>query len=184
MKYNQKTSIKGIYKITECDCSSKEAQKMCDLIKAGFNLIDEFIAKFKIKTHIIENLVPDVGLQAIAENLVNASPSASEALQMKYIAVGTGTTTPTGSDTTLETEVFRDTVDSQERTDKTARNSVLIGYSEANGYTLSEVGAFAGDASATVDSGLLFSKTLISPTIAKTSSKVVFIEITHTFSNA
>ncbi len=58
-----------------------------------------------------------------------------------YGAVGTDSTTPTAADTTLGTEVFRDTVDD---VDTSGSNTVTVSLrvltTEANGNTLVEIG--------------------------------------------
>jgi len=58
-------------------------------------------------------------------------------------AVGTGTTTPTAGDTTLVTEVFRDTIDEVDTSGTdTAVSSLRVLTSEANGNAIAEHGTF------------------------------------------
>jgi hypothetical protein len=133
-----------------------------------------------------ENIVPNVALSSFAKNLVTLGGSlpASDELRISYVAVGTGTSTPLANNTTLETEVFRGTIDSQTSSAGVSKNAILIGFSEANGNTLTEVGAFSGSASGTVDTGTLMSRALFPVAIVKDNTKAIFIEISHTFSNA
>ena len=64
-----------------------------------------------------------------------------------FIAIGTGTTAATGSDTTLETEVFPDGANRSAISTRTkpaakqVRMQMLLGVGEANGSSLTEVGA-------------------------------------------
>ncbi len=182
--------IRGVYAFTVLDCATKKARQICDEIKRRktegmeyTGLLQRFLGEFSLGTVEFHNLVPDAGLEVIAENLSNPSPSAAYDPNISYIAVGTGTTAAAAGDTTLETEVFRDAVDTYSRSGKISKNAILIGYSEANGYTISEVGAFAGAASATADTGALMSRSKLTTTIAKDASKAVFVEISHTLAN-
>ena len=60
----------------------------------------------------------------------------------QYIAVGTGTTTATISDTSLDNEILRKARQSYTQNTNSVVVSMWIGTSEANGSTLSEVGVF------------------------------------------
>lgn len=189
-KYQNSPKIRGIYSFSVLDCATDESKKMCDNIKelkkAGKEYAAEmknFMSKFLVGTLEFHNLVPDVGLQVIAENIANPSPAAEYNPNISYIGVGTGTNSAAAGDTTLQTEVFRDAVDTWSRSDQTAKNAILIGYSEANGNTLSEVAAFAGSASATADTGKLMSRANLTTVIVKDSSRAVFVEISHTLAN-
>jgi len=58
-----------------------------------------------------------------------------------WIAIGTGTTAVTASDTTLETEVSRKTATPSKAGDDTAAFSSTWSTAEGNGNTITEVGA-------------------------------------------
>lgn len=189
MKQSEATGIKGIYKITECDSSSKEAQEMIAKIKAASGktfdaLIKEFHRLFAIREEVFHNIVPNVGLNALAENIVNSSPSAANALKVTYAGLGTGTATPAGGDTALGSEQYRQAISSQTRSGAVAYSTLFVDNGSGNGNTYTEFGLFAGDASATTDSGTMFSRVLISPSFEKTSAKTLTIEASHTFSSA
>jgi len=182
-----KVTAKLKHIITICDCTSEKAKKMSRLISEGASeLIEEYHKLFTVKVHEFTNKVPDVYLEAIAENEVTAPGSlpATSELRTTYIAVGTGTATPVAGDTQLETEVFRNNVNSQIRNGKISQSTLFITNSEGNGSTLSEVGAFCGAASAAADSGTLASHALLSPTVVKTNAKTVTIQINKTYSDA
>jgi len=86
-----------------------------------------------------------------------------------YIAVGTGTTPPADTDTALENEVYRTSLTDSYRSGSQAIFSAFIDAGSANGYTLSEVGLFAGD-------GRLIARALIDPVISKNSSITVTVD--------
>jgi len=93
------------------------------------------------------------------------------------IAVGTGDTTPTSSDTALETEVFRDSVDN---IDTSVSNAVTVTLdlltTEANGNTLTETGIFNDPSAGTMWTRNTFTS------INKTSDINLFLDTTFTIS--
>ena len=93
----------------------------------------------------MRNLIVDSGLAILAS-----------ALTLDYIAVGSGTTAPAGSDTKLENETARKAVASSQSSGNKKYVSVYFGLNEANG-TINEVGAFSGGSTAP-NSGTLFSR--------------------------
>ena len=171
--------IKGIYQVTEIDCTSNEAKALCDEGK-----IEELLDKYSVRVTKYENIVPDVGLAVIAENLNEASPSADFNQLIQYIAVGTDNTAVTAGDTQLGAEVVRKLVATRSRVGGASKNAILLGYTEGNGNTLREVSAFSGDASATPNSGKIMSHSLMTVSVAKTVSIAVFFEITHTLTSS
>lgn len=98
----------------------------------------------------------------------------TELAKNSHMAVGTGTTTPTASDTTLVTEVLRKARQQYLENDTTATSivSMRINTSEANGSTLTEVGGFDAASSGTMRFRLLLTST------AKTSSVEMWIDVT------
>lgn len=102
------------------------------------------------------NLVVDTGLNELRDLLAGIGRRPT------HIAVGTGTTATTAGTTALETEVYRQPLDRRIPTAKRLSTQILIGLSDANGYTLSEQGLFVSDT--------LIARALISPAIEKTSS--------------
>ncbi|MEI7510601.1 MAG: hypothetical protein WCJ84_00405 [Candidatus Peregrinibacteria bacterium] len=180
----------GMYTIVECDASSSLAKKMVGriemLIAEGREFrkeLEKYHAKFAIRKEVVKNIVPDVGFANIAEYCINASPAGSFSPKIAYGAVGTGSSAPASGDTQLGTEVYRATITSQSRVGNVIYNTLFIGLSSANGYTISEFGLFSGSASGTANSGTIFSRILVSPTFSKTSAKTMTIDTSHTFSN-
>lgn len=91
-------------------------------------------------------------------------------LEIKYLAVGTGSTPATISDTALETEIFRSVPTYQTIQGNTLQTTWVLLVSQANAH-LREIGVFIGDATATADSGTLMSR--INIDIEKTSAQEV-----------
>lgn len=93
--------------------------------------------------------------------------------EFTYVAFGTGTATPSASDTSLGTEVIRT---ARQSIDSTPASSVIIsgyiGGSQANGNTITEVGACNSSSGPKLRS---HSKLVIP--IAKTSDKEIWIDI-------
>jgi len=152
-KLKENTKARGNILITLCDCTSDAAKTFLRFIKDENGKINNSLLKkyhelFAINEQLIKNIVPDVALQAMADNLVYSSallPATSE-LHGSYIAIGTGSTTPAAGDTSLDVEYYREGTSSAVRNGKISQLTLFLGNSEANGSTISEVGTFAGDA--------------------------------------
>lgn len=143
-------------------------------------LIAQLNAQTKIaKIEVIENIVPTVGLTAVIDHLTNSSPSPST-LKINYGALGTGTTTPALGDTTLETEVYRNTVASATKSNAIGYISLFFSATETNG-TYREVGLFI-NGTGSADTGTLFSHAAIN--ITKSSVQTLTIDFTITLANA
>lgn len=185
------TGIIGLYRFTECDCSSNSAKKMSEKISAAIKngeknireMIENFHSLFAVRTWEQKNIVPSIGLNILAKSLTN-DPATGYEPRITYGAVGTGTTTPALADTMLETEVFRSLISSQSDNGAVAYNTLFLGYGEANGNDISEMGLFCGDASGTADSGKIFSHVPVVPAFQKTASKTMTVDVSHTFSNS
>lgn len=101
-----------------------------------------------------------------------------------HMAVGTGTTAPTASDTALETEIFpdgsnRSAISSRTKSaSKKVRVQMLILAGEANGSNISEVGC-----SNAATSGTFKNRAIISPVIAKDASYELKIQVETAYSN-
>lgn len=122
---------------------------------------DVFIKKENEWIHdkTINNTITDNGLNFFRDCLRGVITDA----QLKYIAVGTSSTTVTTSDTQLGNEVFRKQIYS--RSAGTTGQCISIGIledTEAN-YSIAEIGVFAGTtASAIANSGIMVSRVLYS----------------------
>ncbi len=92
-----------------------------------------------------------------------------------YVALGTGTTAVANTDTKLYAEVYRTTL-----TDIAVEDGILHLYffvpSAAISGTFTELGLFANGATATLNTGTLFSRTVPSTAISKTSLQALTIQ--------
>lgn len=130
-----------------------------------------------LSDHTYENVVPTVGRAAIANQLTG---SATYPAKITYVAVGTGGGSPAAGNTTLTTELARKAISGASNASNVLTVDGFFNETEGNG-TLTEAGLF-GDgsgtqASATTDSGILFSRV----TISETKSNTETLTVTWTF---
>lgn len=126
-----------------------------------------------------KNLITTVGLGMVVD-LLDGDISDGE---IKYTAVGSGTTAPALGDTTLDTETFRKaTTSTTQPSVSSLRYVVYIAPDEAIG-AIEEIGWFAGAAAgAGADSGIMISRVLYSRT--KTNLESIQVERLDTFAEA
>lgn len=110
-----------------------------------------------VKTVELKNQLTNLYRNSILNQLKG---DAFTSLEIKYMAVGTDATPATATDTQLGAEIFRSVP-----TYKTVENGYtqtiwVLTDLQANQH-LREVGVFAGNASATADSGMLLSRVVI-----------------------
>lgn len=99
------------------------------------------------------NLVVTTGRNLVRDLL------SGNATQLNEFAIGTGITAPVATDTTLETEVFRDQFTSMTAmADGQLQVQYYLGSGSANGNTISEAGLFGNGATATANSGALYAR--------------------------
>lgn len=113
----------------------------------------------------IDNLITDVGKASIADALRGTETNNQGIIT--YCALGTDATAPSASNTTLGSELFRKLISVRSVSDNVATFQTYFTTSEGNG-SLKEAGLFGDDATATVDTGTLFSHLAIDRT--KTSN--------------
>ena len=120
------------------------------------------------------NVVTNVGRNSFASLLAQdttAFPS--------HIGIGTGTTAADVTDTALVTEVDRNALTSDSANAGVITYKAFFSKSEANGSTIAEVGLF--DAAA---SGNMLCRSILSSTVAKTSTISLSITWTITLADA
>lgn len=130
-----------------------------------------------VETVDLSNLITDVGKNLLRDALQDSTFDA----EIHYIALGGSSTAPAAGDTTLVDEQFRKQVTSQEAGSSAGEvvTTTYIAPGEANGFTIEEIGWFAGDgASGTADSGVLIARVLYSR--AKNAEESLQIERTDT----
>lgn len=106
--------------------------------------------------------ITDDGLNLFRDGLSGANNPL-----ITYVAIGTGTSTPTASQHALDAEVFRKAVASYTNGASTGEILVngIIGAGDAVGVVIGEVGFFGGtSASATPNSGVMVARGLYSHT--------------------
>jgi len=151
--------------------------------KAGFKGIWIFTVRGKdgkIKSrNVYENLIPDIGLAQMGKALV-ASLAAKAEIEINKTSLGSGTTAPAVGDTTLETEVFRKDIFSRSSSSTQIFLTAAYSAGEATG-THKEAGLHI-NGTATVDTGILFSRVAIDEVVTATDTLTVDYTITLTSS--
>jgi len=109
------------------------------------------------------------------------SPEDTSSQDANHIAIGDSDPSTSSSDTSLDNEVgrFRYTNASTNGADLVVE--VFIDSTELNGNTIAECGVFTGEASDS--NAAMLNHADISPNVSKTSSKVVTVEVTLTWTN-
>lgn len=114
-----------------------------------------------LRNQTVYNLTPDIMLQALAAQ--TAGTNTTNLGDNLYIALGTGTTAPSASDTTLETETVRKAASDQAVTSTTGKITVFFNSSEVSG-SYAEIALFSSGlaltASVTSNTGVLNSRVL------------------------
>jgi hypothetical protein len=113
-----------------------------------------------------------VTMTTAGENLVRDAGKGLATFVVSYIAVGTGTTPPTASDTQLVSEVGRYATTVSNGTNQgEAIYSVTLQTTDQAGVTIQEVGFFGGTATSTANTGTLLGRVLYNH--AKTNSETL-----------
>lgn len=111
-------------------------------------------------------------MTAAGQNLLRDAGEGNATWVVKYIAVGTGTNTPTANDTQLQNEVARYAVLASNGTNTgEALYSATLQTTDQAGTTIQEVGLFGGAATASANTGTLIGRVLYNH--AKTSSETL-----------
>lgn len=139
-----------------------------------FTLVDTITKKKR--TILQKNLVPTVGRTMIANNLTASSPTND--MQVSHVALGSNTSTPLNTDTTLGTETYRNQVASRTNASNLAYVTGFFSATETSG-TYREAGIFC-DGSGTANTGVLLSR--VSINITKSVTETLTIDWTLTIS--
>ncbi|HYD35562.1 MAG TPA: hypothetical protein VD999_05820 [Vitreimonas sp.] len=127
-------------------------------IKGELEIILENVVTGKKQVFKQHNVITSLAKTSIAMAL--RGDTSNNRGTITYCAVGTNTVAPTAADTQLGAELFRKQVSVRSNSANEAVFQTFFTTSEANG-TLREAGLFGYDASATPNSGTLFSKIAI-----------------------
>ncbi len=140
-------------------------------IKGKVTLIFRNEKTGEIKKYVYRNMFVVYGHNAIAQRLAGESVG-----EITYCAVGTGTTAPAMSDTTLQTELARKLISVRSYSDNIFTGTTYYTTSEAVG-TLKEAGLFGNGvgrtASATPGSGQLYARVAINRTKSANDSLTI-----------
>lgn len=185
---NDSFALRGHYRLILSDVSEaiEEYIALLDFIKASRlrdrlipgwleryrELSDAFHSKAARQVLECDNLCPTVGRAVIAQRLGGDTTYTGT---VNYLALGSGTTTPTNGDTTLATESYRSAITSQTVVNNIAYLSVFIAAGTATA-THYEAGLFI-DGTASADTGQLLSRVLFSPAVDKTALNSLSLDI-------
>lgn len=125
-----------------------------------------------------KNLNPSVFKNAIAKIIADSSalPASTDSILLNYVALGSGTNSPSNSDTTLQTESYRNLIASISRSNSIIYITAFFQETETSG-TYREAGLFA-NGTASADTGILASRVAIN--VTKSTSETLTIEWTIT----
>lgn len=132
-----------------------------------------------LRTYDYDNLIPSVGLAAFAAQM--SGQNSTDIGDNLYIAVGSNATAPASGDTQLGTETARKAVPSKVFSGAVATLAAFFAAGEATG-THREFGLFgngnAATASATANTGTLFSHVATNTTVGATETLTITFELT------
>lgn len=118
----------------------------------------------------VDNIITNSGLTEIAALVAQLAYSTGF-----QIGVGTGGIAPAATDTALTTSLFQAAVTSQNASGAVATFKLFLDTTQCNGSTLAEAGLFFNT--------IMVDHALLSPPVAKNSSKTVTVTVTLTFSS-
>ena len=141
-------------------------------------LIRDLNRRCQIEKFAVENLIPTVGRTMVVNNLFASTGTPDNTMLVTHIALGTDATAPANGDSTLGTEVYRNTVASK-------TNAANLGYcsgfyhatEDADHYY--EAGVFS-NGTGSVDTGILLSHVAID--VDKSLTETLTIDWTLTIS--
>lgn len=182
MQVEEKTKIKGIIRQFRLRVDEKRKDfvvgKLREYIKTkDVSILETLMSMGFLIAHTEqENLITTVGREVMARLLSGETTYSGE---INYGALGSSTTTPANSDTTLGTETVRFLASSQAYDENIAYIDFFIEAGTATG-THEEFGNFI-DGTATVDTGQMWSHILTGGWV-KGASDSLFISCQYTFS--
>jgi len=132
----------------------------------------------KTREYVIKNLIPTAGREQIAKALEGTIATVSD-IKITHTSLGTGTNAPANSDTQLQTETFRKVVASSTHSLNQLFITAFYAANEGTPSTHREAGLHIG-ATATPNSGTLFSRVAINITRSVTETLTIDYTITFT----
>lgn len=126
------------------------------------------------------NLIPTVGLRAVARRFGNVASVANEGA-VTYGAVGDGTDTPLASATIMQNETERKLIAVKSEASAITHLEAFFDETEANGL-ITKFALFGEDASGSTDSGTMMEYADFSSSFTKTSNETLEVDIDITIS--
>lgn len=151
--------------------TEKFASYLVDLLKR-YN--GKYVNELKVERK--HNLVPLVLRESLA--LLNSGTDITPTLKCNEIALGSGSTTPANSDTTLDTETLRATFTQRNAVSNVCYLDKFFPSTTVGGNTYNEIGVFV-DGTASADTGYLFSRVLINQVMAANETLTINVTITY-----
>lgn len=201
MKKEVKLGVKGVHTFTICDATSKEAQKLQeilevirverdDLIQRGlstrsklkvlwekYRVFVEKLHKFKKKEIVVCNITTTIGRSVLAQRLGGDFTYTGA---VNFTALGTDNSSPSVADATLGAEVYRKGLSSGTDSNNIAYLETFFTATEVTG-TFEEYGNFI-DGSASPDTGQLFNR--FTSTVNKSNVETLNVQSVITFNDA
>lgn len=143
--------------------------------KVKATLRDAKTNEIKHCTGWCKNLITNAGYDAILRRLGNIALRSNEGM-ITYGAVGTGTSTPSASDTQMESELERKLLAVTSESNQVLEIEVFFTTAEANG-TITKFALFGEEATAAADSGTMFEYADFVNSFTKTTNETLIIEI-------
>ena len=137
------------------------------------SLKGKYIIKLLRKSEVLQEIIIDNLITTVGKNMV--AQLVTEQFQenmFQYIAFGDNNTSPVVGNTILASEVGRVAIATQGAVTNVVTLTATVPPDEIQGFTLQEIGLFGIDATGTANTGHLFSRALISPSINKTDITV------------
>lgn len=200
MKINKEIAILNNYKFTKADnniiamilCEASNMSPSCFKIFLDYdgmlaeqyystisNILRNYDGKYKKQLKVSEyhNLVPSIIRNEYA--LLLSGTTITPTLKCNYVAIGSGTTAPANTDTSLETETLRGTWSNRYSVDNVAYFDKFFSSAEVGGNDYYEAGMFI-DGTSGANTGYLLSHMAMSESL--TSNQTLTISATITFS--
>lgn len=130
------------------------------------------------------NVTTDRFHEYFVDNLDPGQTSAEDNLTAAWVGLGNDAASGTAtSDTDLNNRVYEETVTDHADNGKDLLASTFIDSTEANGYTLDEIGLFTGDPANLANADVFLINHATFSGVTKDNSKTVTFDVTLTFSD-
>lgn len=132
----------------------------------------------------IHNVTTDRLHEYFVDNLDPAQTAAKDNVDATWMGLGDDAASGTAtSDTDLNNRVYEETVTDHADNGKELLASTFVDSTEANGYTLDEIGLFTGDPANIANSDVFLINHATFTDVTKDNSKTVTFDVTLTFSD-